>query len=341
MKVKVSISFFGSCIFSRLGGEMARKFMRLELLDDVDLVPVGDPSATHFVAFDHSARSLKRTQRIVDRTRRMLLIFEPQAVNPSQYRKKNRQDYSLTVVGSRRHLLSPDEVFINHTYLPDSLTLAKEMARRRGDRLGIGILNENKYSFVRGNQYKTRVSAMRRLAKAGFRVTVGGKNWNRNVLWQFTRQLESALACLKMRGEFEVSNFHLTPRSKNLDYVGRVDSEVEFLSKFEFALVVENDPNYVSEKLFNAIRAQAIPIYVGPPLIEFGLPPALAIEVSGFEDSVLKAVEFCTKEEKQLVLKSGREFLNEQLENGSWQEDTSVVQLTRAINDFLRRGQHE
>jgi hypothetical protein len=338
MKINVSFSFFGSCYFSEFGGQMALKFLRVDLLKDIEIVPLGDPTATHFVAFDHSSGTLNAFGNRLDRTKRMLLVIEPKAVNPSQYRKKIRNEYAVCIVGSRRHHITDHELFINHAYLPAAMTLVSEMSSPRIGRIGIGILNENKYSFVRGNQYKIRVKAIGELAKAHHLVTVGGKNWNRSKAWQFLRQLEHAYACIKMGGDFEIGNFHWSPRSKYVDYVGRVDSEVGFLSKFEFALVIENDPDYVSEKLFNAIRAQAIPIFIGPPLAEFGLPPEIAIEVSGGKGSVLKAIKHSTLVERFTVIKAGQDFLRNQVETGFWLEETTSVAFTESIMNFLSRS---
>ena len=46
-------------------------------------------------------------------------------------------------------------------------------------------------------------------------------------------------------------------------------------NKFKVALIVENDLNYVSEKFFEAFFSNAIIIYIGGPVQEFGIPPDL------------------------------------------------------------------
>jgi len=56
------------------------------------------------------------------------------------------------------------------------------------------------------------------------------------------------------------------------------------LSRFRYCLVIENDLNYMSEKLFDALFAGCIPIYVGPPISDYGIPDDFVIQA---EPSVL------------------------------------------------------
>jgi hypothetical protein len=42
--------------------------------------------------------------------------------------------------------------------------------------------------------------------------------------------------------------------------------------------VIENSPDYVSEKLFDVLVHGVVPLYVGPPLEEFGIPSSLVVQ---------------------------------------------------------------
>lgn len=336
--IYVAISFFGSCSSTHYGSMMAKKYLDKDFLATLNIVALNDPKATHYISFDHSGEALRAVRRQVPVSRRLLLAFEPKAVNPAQYRSAIRAEYSKTVVGSRRHILSTQDRFINHGYMPSSEVIRAEMAFLRGERKGIGMLNENKYSFVRGNQYRTRVVAARELAAAGLHVTIGGKNWQRSKLWQISKQLESAYACIKLRGALALENFHWAPRDANLTFPGQIPSEIDFLSSFEFSLVIENDPDYISEKLFNAIRARTVPLYVGPPLIEFGLPSDIAIPVSGLRSSFINAIRACSELERKSILAAGERLLQEQLDTGVWLEETTVRHMSAEIGKFLGKS---
>jgi len=61
-------------------------------------------------------------------------------------------------------------------------------------------------------------------------------------------------------------------------------------------VVVENSPEYLSEKLFDAFLAATLPIYCGPPLRSYGIPDGLAIQVPGNVDHILLAMQSVSEE---------------------------------------------
>jgi hypothetical protein len=63
------------------------------------------------------------------------------------------------------------------------------------------------------------------------------------------------------------------------------------MRRYEVAVVIENEPTYVSEKLFDALSAGCIPVYVGPPLGDYRIPQHLAVQVPPDASAILGAVE--------------------------------------------------
>ena len=61
----------------------------------------------------------------------------------------------------------------------------------------------------------------------------------------------------------------------SVNYQGSTGNKFFTYNKFKVALIVENDLNYVSEKFFEAFFSNAIIIYIGGPVQEFGIPPDL------------------------------------------------------------------
>ena len=45
-----------------------------------------------------------------------------------------------------------------------------------------------------------------------------------------------------------------------------MQEDLEELQSFQFSIVIENDLDYISEKVWKSIYAGAVPIYVGPKL---------------------------------------------------------------------------
>ena len=65
---------------------------------------------------------------------------------------------------------------------------------------------------------------------------------------------------------------------KPRNYLGEAVNKVEVMSDYKFALVIENDQSFVSEKLFDALFAGCVPIYVGANLDFLNLPSGLVFE---------------------------------------------------------------
>jgi hypothetical protein len=332
----VSISLFGKCFTTADdktdGWPLAEPIGRLGL----NIVPLGDRNATHYIAFDHSQKALKAIEDIVPANRRMLFAFEPEAVNPLQHLSKTRSEYFQTVIGSRRHRIKANDVEMKFGTLPDvpHKLDSSDGSQSRGS---AAMLNENKFSFVTGNLYKKRTDILLEISRAGIPTHVGGKNWDKSSLWQAWRQLLYLYAVLFTGVSVDLSQYHgpLT-KERSLTLHGRVPSEVGFLSQFEFALVVENDPNYLSEKLFNAISAGCVPLYLGPPLHEFGLPSDLAVQMNALPGSFARTVEQMTEAEKRSTVEAGRLWLGNEENFRAWTHTTALNQMANLVDSFLK-----
>jgi hypothetical protein len=102
------------------------------------------------------------------------------------------------------------------------------------------------------------------------------------------------------------------PKSK-----GTVEDKLATMSKYKYALVIENSPEYMSEKLMEALFAGCIPIYVGPDPHDYGIPKNLviwtrptvrAIETSLFEAASWNFDEFHSRLNTFLMTSTTREL---------------------------------
>ena len=53
------------------------------------------------------------------------------------------------------------------------------------------------------------------------------------------------------------------------EYKGEVADKIFTLSQYKYSLIIENEADYISEKLIDAILARTVPIYIGPSLEKF------------------------------------------------------------------------
>ena len=58
---------------------------------------------------------------------------------------------------------------------------------------------------------------------------------------------------------------------RHSNYRGVALDKTAILQSYDISIVIENSLDYVSEKLFDAVQAQNIVIYVGPDLETFGI----------------------------------------------------------------------
>jgi hypothetical protein len=201
------------------------------------------------------------------------------------------------------------------------------------------MLNENKFSFVPGNNYKLRQLAIQKLAKEGWRVHVGGKNWTRGVFWQVRRQLESLLFAILSGSAVNLGSLRLSPKnwSKNITFHGKIPSGFEFMCRYKYALVIENDMSYVSEKLPKAIAAGCIPLFVGANLAIHGIPDDVAIRPNPDVEDILKVLGGVSEADCIGVLNAGKDWISkaETIENLS--QDVGLERIVNTIRNFAAR----
>lgn len=334
---KVSISLWGRCLTtypSNADWEFPKFLSDLGL----DIVPLGDQTATHYVAMDHSESALTRVAKLIPAARRMLFVFEPEAVNPNQYKLQTRRKYGVSIIGSSRHRRMPSDRLIRLGTLPNFNKFETALANgNRSSPGSIGILNENKFSFTPKNLYKFRWNSIVELSKSGFHVDLGGKNWEKGWFWHLKQQLFTLAATIRNFCAVDFSQFHgPLPRQQHIRLHGRVESELDFLAKFEYSLVIENDPDYVSEKLFNAVMAGTVPLYVGPPLQEFEIPTDIAVQLDPAPGCFTAAVESLTEVQKSDIRAAGRSWFQSPGTYEKWSHAAALKTMADEISLFLQ-----
>lgn len=327
----VGISLWGKCLTEQ---NFEEDWPLLDALkkNNVTLVPLKDERLTHYVAMDHSQLNFEKYAAKLSLQKRALFVFEPEAVLPMQHQIKVRKKYSRTWVGSPRQILRAEDSWMIMGSLP-SPERRKPVAPENIN--SVALINENKFSFVPGNLYKFRTDVLRSLSSAGIPVELAGKNWQKGLLWSVKQQFLALGFLVKNRQRFQLSNVQLPLRPSKLIHLhGRVPNAIEFLKGHDFAIVIENDPNYISEKLMNAILAGCIPLFVGPPLGEYNLPNDLAIQVNGLRRSFEMAIRHTSEEQKARIRDAGAKWLSQQGSDSLWVNDNSLRAMAKAISEF-------
>lgn len=147
------------------------------------------------------------------------------------------------------------------------------------------LMNANKMSFIRGELYSLRRVIIHRQA-----VDLYGPRWDSTGLARLKTLAGELAICLRSFRKPSPKSiakwFRRHPR-----YLGLAADKISVYSGYKVVLAIENSREYVSEKLLDAIFAGCIPVYVGPPLDDFGIPDALVVKSQPNPRAVASAIE--------------------------------------------------
>jgi hypothetical protein len=259
-------------------------------------------------------RSIKKK---LPKVKLILVIWETPVTKPSDFKDQNLDDYDLIFSPSKLWFRKPNVIYFNW---PQSTKINwtgsfEDWARRKNK---VALFASNKFSFVRGEMYSVRRKIIKQLDN---NIDVYGLNWSKTIL-SIINLLKASIRVLLSSQIHSLSlKQHAFVRPKS--YFGPRATKNELMN-YKFCLVVENELNYVSEKLFDAFSFGCIPLYIGPELSEFGVPSDIVLridQVEEIENVMRQALQF-EKFSFNQVLKA-KDFLN----SGEAQEFDNVKVL--------------
>lgn len=195
---------------------------------------------------------------------RILLVFEPRAVNPLIHKEWFQSLFGLVLVFSS-HQLKPSNVFVESggwnvkRVVRDASSVSQKT---------IACAFGNKVSLVSSSNYSLRHDLLVRLGSGIAPIYLAGPGWES--FWMPVKgYIQSALRCLSSGERIDLAKIRPPFSTKKSDlpdlhYVGWVEDEVAFYSQHGCVLVVENDVEFLSEKVFHAIASGRPVVYSGP-----------------------------------------------------------------------------
>ncbi len=308
-----------------------------------------DPSSDFMIAFDHNAKSYRSFIRSGGNPKKAFLIrLEPPAVYPVQYKRRIEALYS--------EIFTPGWVDSNTGYVNlgwvyrydedpvnpgESPVTILDRVNRLNDELEFFYANWKKrsilLSMVTGNKVspinEANYALRREIAKQlGTSILqVYGVLWKENL---YTK-IKHRAGVLK----FSLISGHI-PSLKNLygnlfsrySYTyGQVKNKHEVLGKSKFSIISENSNSYFSEKLFDALIAGTIPLYIGPDLKKSGLPSDVAIQINGKTNQIPKVLREISETEITNILTNGLAFLKSEQFLNFWTEEAVYSRVAEEI----------
>lgn len=329
----IALSVVGASAAGNLAGyRRTPQGALLDLLEDRGhkLVERDSPVATHFVALDHNHRSLAMVADKVPRNCRQLVVFEPRVVLPANFTPRVQRQYGQIIPmtpaasgpGHEEVLAWPQR---DWRRVPSAAT-----HRVAGTS---ALINANKLSIIRGSLYGLRRQVIEAFAKTNMPLTLAGANWTRTGRALLIENLRALAYAAINRERIDLSEWARTIRfGPSINHVGIVDDKESVLLAAEFAVVIENSATYVSEKLFDAVIAGCVPLYVGPPLAEFGIPEGIALPIEPNADAFTTAVSSASESTKSAILRTGREWLDRETTHSTWAMPHALERLADTIH---------
>jgi hypothetical protein len=194
------------------------------------------------------------------RESRILVQVEPVSVNPFQYTKVVARLFSV-IIAERCNSASS----ISSNSWTAGFDFEEKIDNQKN--VQVGLLIGNKHSFVEGSQYHLRRMYFDTIDKAGFDIRVAGRDWDlANWKIQIKKVIELSRAILSLRNLRKnwLKDFWGDPWKPPC--IGSPESSSQFWSRVSVALIIENEGNQISEKIFEALSQGCAVLYIGTKL---------------------------------------------------------------------------
>ncbi|HEY3855310.1 MAG TPA: glycosyltransferase family 10 [Verrucomicrobiae bacterium] len=259
------------------GVYMARRLRELgHQVNTLDMAELETFDAASF--YDHPTflNSYYRKLRKMPGKKLYLFLLENPANRPDNYWRRNHASFEK--------VFTYDPRFVGDKYvkiwIPVKIPEQFAINRSEKTKFCVNIVSQ-KYSGHSSELYSERIRAMRWFEREHpGEFDLFGQNWDR---FYFSGKL-SRLNLFLQRIYAKYPNSFKTDRFPS--YRGRVTRKNAVMRAYKFAIAYENAafPGYVTEKIFDALFAGCIPIYIGAPDVTDYIPKETFIDKRDFTD---------------------------------------------------------
>ena len=268
----------------------------------------------------------------ISKKRSILVLWEPYVVETTRYRNKVLSLFGTTfapsidwaeTVGARSFKWPQDEipnadVFTNWTHRKSRAVMVQG----------------NKFSARKGELYSLRREVISSLGSSS--LDLYGTNWNKGMYFDIRKWLWSAMdSRISMIKARSINGFG----KKYINYFGKTEDKNKTLSMYKIAVVIENSADFVSEKLFDAVRAGCVTVYVGPSLEKYGIPNSSAIQVDANVEAIASTVRQLLEKSEESLEEIALNQRNSLLKvSQGWNNSTVLANLAMEMVDILEAG---
>jgi hypothetical protein len=256
----------------------------------------------------------------------VLFRNEPRCVLPA--------GYSRTALGLNNHIITfgkPDKELASEVWPQfwDEKLITHETYERNN--VCAVIVNANKLNLAKSELYTLRRKCIKRLNN----LDVYGEEWNTFLI---ARIKVATIEILKnpLKHSFTFS-FHSRHWFSRWPLIVAPEEKNDVLGRYKISLVIENELTYLSEKLFDALAAGCIPVYVGPDVNEYGIPRSLVFQAEPNLRSIKNQINLAIQSDYPTFQRELAKWLNSSLVKARHQGEYVMTRaLENCVEEFLR-----
>lgn len=312
-------------------------------------------NSDYLISLNHNQQLYNEFRRAGGKKERAALIrLEPQAVYPAQHRFRVENLYGVIITpGSlisdsmpripwpyyfNQNPLQPEtetsdlKMVISNALSEGVFDFAKWMERP----ITLSLIASNKVSSIRENNYKLRRKIAFQMPKGG--LSVYGGLWNENFLTKIRHRAGVVKFALDSKLIPNLSEVYGNLFRKYVNSVGPIIDKHEVVRKSKFSLIIENDNNYISEKIIDAFVGGSIPIFFGGDFEKIGIPPRLVLSNFTNAREISKFIAQVSDEDVRAYLEGVVEWLQSDLFLNRWEGDLVFATIADEIAQYFRNA---
>jgi hypothetical protein len=310
-------------------------------------------SATYLLSFNHNPKVYKSFIKSGGESKNSILIrLEPRAVFPAQYSEviESLYRYIFTPGNSdcNSDLLLPWPYYYNENPLApkgQDVDLSAQLNKLASEgifelvpwmnrKIEMSLIASNKVSPISRSNYglRRKFASMTPVDS----LQIYGDLWDNSLKNKIAHRLGVLRFAIESGQIPNIGSIYGNLFKKYPNAHGTIQNKHLVIQNSKFSLVIENDNEYVSEKLIDAIIGGSIPIYVGGNYQSFGIPDTAVVANIDSPEEVSNLIEQMSKEEIAFMLESAREWLFSDAFVKVWFGDIVFETIAKEISNFFK-----
>jgi len=310
-------------------------------------------SASYLLCFNHNRKVYNSFIESGGKSKNSILIrLEPRAVFPAQYSEVIESLYGCIFTPGKSDCdslqLLPWPYYYNENPLAPSgqdVDLSAQLNRLASEgifelelwmnrKMQMSLIASNKVSPTSRSNYGLRRKFASTMSVDSLQVY--GGLWNSSLKSKIVHRLGVFRFAIQSRKIPNIGSLYGNLFKKYPNAHGAIENKHVVIQKSKFSLVIENDNEYVSEKLIDAFIGGSIPVYVGGNFQSFGIPEAAVVTNVDSPELVSNLIERMSKEEIALRLVSAREWLFSDAFIKVWFGDIVFERIATEISKYFK-----